>query len=142
MTDVPDCPREAALKKLQPPAPAPSMPVGVDVGAIAVAAAAEEDPAVAAQHRIQGRLLTLAREIRRPKAYVGYSAFVLMGLLKRCRPCVWEGASFIDLLAVFCSWAADSYSAHVPVVAIPCAVITHDGGCCRTGPHLARTSSL
>ena len=42
-----------------------------------------------------------------PRSYVGYSAFILMGLLKRCQPCVWEGAAFIDLLEVFAPWAKE-----------------------------------
>ena len=100
--EAPDCPKEAALKSLKPPAPAPPIDVGDedDVNATAVAATA-----VAAQHKIEATLLTLARQIRQPRSYVGYSAFILMGLRMKCQPCVWEGSSFIDLLEVFAPWA-------------------------------------
>ena len=60
-----------------------------------------------AEANISGRLLTLAREIRRPLNYIGYSAFVLFALLRRCRPVLWEGESRIDLIAVFATWAQD-----------------------------------
>ena len=92
--EVPACPSEAALTKMKPPAPEP--PVHVDpqgvTNATAVAATAAVPPA-AARHTIDATLLALAREIRRPRAYVGYSAFILMGLLKKCQPCVMEGGN-------------------------------------------------
>ena len=92
-------PKEAELRALQPPAPAaPTHRPAADAAAQA-SVAAVAPPAVAARHAVQTRLLALAREIRRPGAYVGYSAFLLLGALKKCQPCVWEGAVFIDLLA-------------------------------------------
>jgi len=46
----------------------------------AVAAAAlAEDKQLAAQHKVDAALLALARDIRRPRAYLGYCAFVLFG---------------------------------------------------------------
>ena len=89
MAEVPDCPKEAALITMK--APAPVLPLHVDPQGFAKPTA-DAVTAVAAQHTIQATLLGLARDIRRPKAYVGYSAFLLMALLKKCQPCVWEGA--------------------------------------------------
>ena len=72
-----------------------------DVKATAVAVAAVSSTAVAAGQTIEAALLALARAIRKPNNYVGYSAFILMGLLMKSQPCVWEGSTFIDLLEVF-----------------------------------------
>ena len=136
MAEGPDCPKEAALKNMKPPAPA--SPIHVDsqgvANATAVAVTAVASPAVAAQHTIQATLLALAREIRRPRAYVGYSAFILMGLLKKCRPCVWEGASFIDLLEVFAPWAQEHCTTPLPVTAVPCALVAQAGGSVELAP--------
>ena len=79
-----------------------------DVNAAAVAVKAVAASAVAAKHAIDTRLLALARAIMRPKTYVGYSAFVLMGLATKCQPCVWEGSNFINLLTLNVPWALDS----------------------------------
>ena len=88
--EVPACPRNAALHYIHPPAPAQPIDVPRQGGesATAVAVDAAFPPAVAAQYRIESRLLALAREIRRPNAYVGYSAFIVMGLLKKRQPCI------------------------------------------------------
>jgi len=56
---------------------------------------------------ILGRLISLAREIRRPRQYVGYSFFILFGLARRCRPRIWEGASCVDLIETFAPWALE-----------------------------------
>ncbi len=136
MAEVPDCPKEAALKKIKPPAPA--SPIHVDsqgvTNATAVAVTAAASRAVAAQHTIEATLLALAREIRRPRAYVGYSAFILMALLKKCQPCVWEGASFIDLLEVFAPWAKEHCTTPLPVRAVPCGLVAQAGGSVELAP--------
>ena len=116
-------PKGAPLRALAPPAPAAPVEcsnVAYDVDA--VACAPDIEPAVAARGKIEARLLKLAREIREPRSYVGYAAFILMGLLKKCRPCVFEGATHIDLLEVFATWAL-SYCTDRPAVrAVPCAL--------------------
>ena len=131
MAEVPDCPKEAALNNMKPPAPVSHThvdPQGVaNATAVAVTAVAGS-PTVAAQHTIQATLLALAREIRRPRAYVGYSAFILMGLLKKCQPCVWEGANFIDLLEVFAPWAKEHCTMLLPATAIPCTLMAKATG--------------
>ena len=103
-------------------------PQCVAIATAVVVRAVAGSPAVAAQHTIQATLLALAREIRRPRAYVGYSAFILMGLLKKCQPCVWEGASFIDLLEVFAPWAKEHCTTLPPVTAVPCSLMAKATG--------------
>ena len=130
MPDVPESPKEAALHTLRPPAPVAPMSVGSHgvASSTAVAVSAFASSAVEAQHTIQSTMLTLAREIRKPKAYVGYCAFILMGLLKACQPCVWEGDTFIDLLEVFAPWAKERCSRIPPVTAVACTLKAQDGG--------------
>ena len=45
--------------------------------------------------------LKLARELRTPGAYVGYSAFVLLALSFGVRPYMWEGENRIDIVGHF-----------------------------------------
>ena len=123
MVEVPDCPKEAALKNMIPPAPTSATHVDFQDAVPAVASTAVE-----AQHKIQATLLTLAREMRRPKAYVGYSAFILMGLLKKKRPHVWEGANYVDLIDVFAPWANEFCTVPVNVSGISCTPIARAGG--------------
>ena len=131
IAEVPDCPKEAALNNMKPPAPVSHThvdPQGVaNATAVAVTAVAGS-PTVAAQHTIQTTLLALAREIRRPRAYVGYSAFILMGLLKKCQPCVWEGSSFTDVLEAFAPWAKHHCTKLLNATAVPCALVAQAGG--------------
>ena len=89
--EAPVCPEGAALKNLEPPAPVTPIEVSdgeVDVDAAAVAVDAAAGSQVAALYKIKTILLALAREIRTPNKYVGYSAFILMGLRYQCQPCV------------------------------------------------------
>ena len=60
-------------------------------------------PAVQEERRYLWSVLKLAREIRRERAYVGYIVFVCVGLLKRCRPMVWEGDAMVEFARRFCS---------------------------------------
>ena len=101
---------------MRPPAP---ISCGNGVYDVDAAATASTESAVAAHHKIETQLLTLAREIRSPHAYVGYSTFILMGLAKKCQPCVWEGASHIDLPKVFAPWATECCTLELPVAAVP-----------------------
>jgi len=139
----PGSPTRAALKMLRPPAPvipseddkvapaflesAVAAPARAE-SAVAAPARAGSAVAVAAQDKVIARLLALAREIRRPRSYVGYSAFVLMGLLNKARPCVWEGSSFIDLLETFAPWAVEHCVVECAAHAIPCASDRLAGG--------------
>jgi len=95
-----------------------------DVNAAAVAVTA----AVAAKCRIDAALLRLAREIRKPRAYTGYSAFVLMALRMKCQPCVWEGSTFFNLVNTYAPWAMEECTQKPHVLAIPCALMPKTGG--------------
>jgi hypothetical protein len=129
MTKAPDCPKEASLQNMMPPDPTfPVDDIQVDSASTAAASTAAASTAVAAQNTINATLLSLARDIRRPRVYVGYSAFILMGLLKKCRPCVWEGSTFMDLVEVFAPGVAKLCSAPIPVAAIPVALVAQPGG--------------
>ena len=135
MTEVHTHPKSAPLSALVPPAPAAPVScsnVACDVDA--VASAPDNEPAVAARDRIEARLLKLAREIRSPRAYVGYAAFILMGLLKKCRPRVYEGAAHIDLLKVFAPWATNHCTTELAVVAVPCALKATPNGLAELMP--------
>ena len=75
-------------------------------------------PADAAETRIKHGLLNLAREIRRERAYIGYSAFIMMGLLTNTRPLAWEGRVLVDLIAEFAPWATPHCTKECPVQAV------------------------
>ena len=80
MPEIHSHPKGVPLCALAPAAPA--APVNfVDVDAVAIAP--DTAPAVAARCRVEARLLELARQIRKPRFYVRYSAFILMGLVKK-----------------------------------------------------------
>ncbi len=133
--ETPGTPTRAGLKSLQPPAPA----TPIDLTAVAETAVAETAvtavaetafaaSADAARHKIQTTLLALARAIRRPRAFEGYSAFVLMGLLKKCQLCIWEGVTRVDLLETFAPWAKEHCTRAVAVTGIVCKVMAVAGG--------------
>ena len=73
-----------------------------DPSAIKTAVAASTHPTSAAHpttvannnaaRGIRDQILALAREIRKPRAWIGYIAFILFGLLKQFRLQVWEGS--------------------------------------------------
>ena len=48
-------------------------------------------PSQLAEERVLGTLLQLARDIRRPRHYIGYSAFMCFCLSRACRAYFWEG---------------------------------------------------
>lgn len=62
------------------------------------------------------------REIRKPRAYIGYSAFVLMGLQRDARPRAWEGDAPIDLIEAFAPWALTRCTHECTVDAVCCVV--------------------
>ena len=53
-----------------------------------------------AAFRVRSKLLHLAREIgeTRRRNYIGFSAFIIMALSRRCRPKMWIGENLIDLV--------------------------------------------
>ena len=128
--ELPDVPTYGVLRSFHPAAPASPVDLSDDEGveATAVAVAEVVGSAGAARHRIRAKLLALARAIRRPRTYVGYSAFVLMGLLKNCQPCMWEGGFCIDLMETFVPWKTDEDTKVIHVSGIPCTLVAIAGG--------------
>ena len=122
---LPD-PASGALKTMAPPAPSSPISQPLVAPHVVAHAVGSLSPAVAAQHAVHAKLSVLAREIRRPGCYVGYSAFVLFGLLKKSRPCVWEGVSHMDLLEVFAPWAVTTCTNDMCVTAIACSFVMGD----------------
>ncbi len=122
-------PAAAPLLPLKAAAPATAVAAAAPGEDTAVAAAAPgEDAAVAAKTNINAALLRIARELRRPRAYVGYIAFSVFALCKKCRPCVWEGSNYVQLLDVFAPWALPVSLRPCVVTAIPCALVGIPGG--------------
>ena len=113
----------------QPPTPvAPVDSIDEDeLMETAVAESTDVDTAVAAQHRLRNTLLGLARTIRKPQSYVGYSAVVLMCLLKKCQPCMYEGEAHIDLLEAFAPWAKEDFTRKFTVISISVTLIVLAG---------------
>ena len=84
------------------------------------AVAAIVSPSLLAEEKVLGALLKLAREIRQPRHFIGYSAFMCLCLSRGCRAYFWEGGDRIDLLQSYAPWAIE----RCPNI---CAV---DGVCC------------
>ena len=57
-----------------------------------------------ATERIRASALQLARQIRKPRAWIGYIAFVLYGLLRKTKPQMWEGANKFCVIKTFAPW--------------------------------------
>ena len=68
------------------------------------------------------QVVCLAREIKQPRKYVGESAFILFGLLKRMRVWMWQGADRIDLLGHYAPWCLTHLTHEAVVDAIACKV--------------------
>ena len=80
------------------------------------------------QSNIIIQLTTLARRIREPRTTVGYSAFILFALAKRCRPIIWEGETPVDLIHCYVPWACGHCKHKCSVDAVACAMEAHSGG--------------
>ena len=62
-------------------------------------------PHAAQQEKRLYQILQLARDIRRPCTFVGQVFFVVLGLIHKWRPILWEGAQRVDLLQTIAPWA-------------------------------------
>ena len=108
--------------------------VAVAAQSPAVAVAAQTPAAAAgaakraAKERIRASALQLAREIRKPRSYIGYVAFVLFALLKKTRLQMWEGANKFCVIETFAPWAAGLCTKECAYAAIPCALHRNDKG--------------
>ena len=54
-----------------------------------------------AAERVRAQLFALAHQIGKPNNYVGFSAFLLMALLKQRRPCFWIGCNLDDIVDIY-----------------------------------------
>ena len=123
--DLPAIPVAASLRCVPAALPAAAalcdVSPRIDAGdcSTAVAGGCLHEPALA-EVDLMDSLIHLARQIRRERNYVGYSFFILFGLLKKCRPVVWEGTSKIDLLETFAPWALDEFTRSCGVEAVCC----------------------
>ena len=129
VSELPDPPAFGVLEGVKPAAPAPPLDLidDVEVSAPAVAVRAVVGTTEAARHKIRVRMLALAREIRKQRTPVGYSAFVLFALLKKSAVCMWEGSVQLDLLDTFAPWAKDPETKAPPYAGIPCTLVATPG---------------
>ena len=126
-----------AVSPLKAALPAPACAPAV---AEQIAEAASSDVSVitkrlrmpeAVEANILGKLLSLARDIRRDRNYVGYSFFVLFGLAKKCKPFVWEGENLVDVIDTFAPWATEQCISECAVQAVCVCFECLEGGECR-----------
>jgi hypothetical protein len=129
LLELPDVPVLGVLAGVKPAAPTLPLELidDVEVIAPAVAVRAVVGTIEAARHKIRARMLALAREIRKQREPVGYSAFVLFALLKNSAVCMWEGGVHVDLLDTFAPWAKDSETKSPPYAGIPCTLVATPG---------------
>ncbi len=92
------------------------------------AAVAADAPTARGKAEVLARMLRVARQIRRPRAYVGYSFFVLLGLSRKSRPWAWEGSNRVDLINTFAGFALEQCSGACSVDAVCCCVQPRDSG--------------
>ena len=120
-------PGEPARQPLQPlsaAAPPPAEPQAA-VAAQPGGQASAEDPPLAqlSENTILRALLQLARDIRKPRTYIGYSALICFALARGCRPFVWEGETKIDVVASHAPWAVGRCTKECAVDAVVCCMV-------------------
>ena len=94
-----------------PPEPAPLLPL----------ASAGQDAV--------SKLLALSRQVRRPRTWVGYSAFVVFGALRGIRVHVWEGRNRVDVTRVFLpAWLYEKLEDNAVADAALCAAVADERG--------------
>ena len=143
-------PDETAVKGIPPsfptpPGAIPDPPKAASLGYVAAALPARADHRallptpriggpISAQSTVISQLVALARRIRQPNTTVGYSAFLLMALKRRCRPIIYEGFNPVDLVDVHAHWATVTQCiAGCSVFGVACALQSRS--CGRTQFH-------
>ena len=114
---------EPTLAPLRPRIIAPPVEVAKPAAvAAAIASAPLASLPAHAAHRVLDKLLALAREIRRPRNHVGYSAFAIFALMKRMRIFMWEGASRVDIVHTFAPWALEACTGEAMCDGVCCCI--------------------
>ena len=90
------------------------------------AVAAIVSPSQLAEERVPGTLLKLARDIRQPRHFIGYSAFICFCLSRGCRAYFWEGGGRIDLLHSYAPWAIERCTNICAVDGVCCCLVPED----------------
>ena len=123
----PDLLGEPARQPLQPlsaAAPLPAAPEAAVAAQPGGKASTEGAPlAQLSENRVLCKLLQLARDIRRPRSYIGYSALMCFALARGCRPFVWEGENNIDVIASHAPWAVGRCTNECDVDAVVCCMV-------------------
>ena len=84
-----------------------------------------------AKMRVYDTIFKLSRQMSRSGNFVGYSFFVLMALLKRVRPIIWEGDTRVDLIECFAPWAIPNITNTCAVDGVACCMFALDDGRCE-----------
>ena len=87
-----------------------------------------------AKARIYDKIFRLAREIASARAYVGYVFFVILGVMRKCKPFMWEGNSRVNLVDTFAPWALDSAVAECAVDGVVCCMRSLPNGTAEMVP--------
>ena len=67
-----------------------------------------------------GKIMALAREIRRPRQYIGYFGWLAFALMEKVAVFMWEGMNRLNLVETFAPWAIDHCNKIVVAEAIFC----------------------
>ena len=76
--------------------------------------------------RVRAKLIALAHQIQKPRNYVGFSAFLLVALLKQKRPHFWIGGNCDDIVDIYISNFADTCIFPCAVEGVCVAVVEND----------------
>ena len=134
---LPPAPTGAPLQpRLVPPALHPAAGAAeISVVDAAVAVGTPEAASRALQAAaVLDKLLALARQIRTPRVYVGYSAFILFALRFGVRPFMWEGANRIDIVHTFAPWQDERCQEACSVDGVCCCLMPAVAGAARLVP--------
>jgi hypothetical protein len=67
-----------------------------------------------------GKLMWLARDIKQPRRYVGYSGWVAFALMQKCRLFMWEGENRTNMIETFAPWSTGFCTAEVSAEVVFC----------------------
>ena len=79
-----------------------------------------------AAERVRAQLVALAHQISKPRNYVGFSAFLLMALLKQRRPRFWIGENCDDIVDIYIPNFAANCTEPCAVEGVCVALVTNE----------------